>query len=335
MRVTVLVLNWNGEAVLPACLASLDALEPPVDEILVVDNGSTDGSRAWLRDHRQDRLRTLFLDENRGYAGGNNAGLETIDTDIVVLLNNDTEAEPGLIGNALRHFEDDTVGMVACKTLRHHQRDTIDKVGHLIFPDGTNRGRGTGDPDDGRYDDVEEALWSDGSGAFYRTSMLDEIGFLDARFFLYGEDAELGMRARWAGYRCIYEPDSIVYHHHSAGLGRYSPEKLYYIERNRFWLMLKTYPISWIWCSPMRTFQRYLTNAVALSRGEGAAGAAGRATSKRRILAAFLRAWLDGLRGAPAMVSSRKDYPKRISSKTMRALLRRFRISARVLATRD
>jgi len=335
MRVTVLVLEWNGASVLPACLASLDALDPPADEILVVDNAGTDGSGEWLRTHRQDRVRTLFLDENKGYAGGNNAGLETVETEIVALLNNDTEVDPGFIAAALRHFEDPSVGMVACKTLRHGQRDTIDKVGHLIYPDGMNRGRGTGEPDDGRFDAVEEALWPDGSGAFYRKSMLDEIGFLDERFFLYGEDAELGMRARWAGYRCIFEPGSIVYHHHSAGLGRYSPQKLYYIERNRLWLMAKTCPLSWLLLSPVTTTWRYLVNGWALLTGRGAAGAAGRASSKDAIAGAVLRAWWDGLRGMPGMLASRRSYPRQLSGRAMRALLRRHRITARALATRD
>ena len=279
MRVTVLVLNWNGARVLPACLAALERCSPPADEILVVDNGSTDGSADWLRGHEQRGLRKLFLAENRGYAGGNNAGLATVEGDVVALLNNDTEVDPGWIGAALAQLCDENVGMIACKTLRLHDPGTIDKAGHLAFPDGTNRGRGTGCPDDGRFDAVEDALWPDGSGAFYRVDMLREIGLLDEDFFLYGEDAELGMRARWAGYRCIYVPDSIVYHHHSAGLGRYSPEKIYYIERNRLWLLLKTYPAGMIWLSPFATVWRYLMNAVSVVGGRGAAGAAGRSGS--------------------------------------------------------
>jgi len=108
----------------------------------------------------------------------------------------------------------------------------IDKAGHLIWPDGQNRGRGTGETDHGQYDRVEETAWPDGCAAMYRKDMLDLIGGFDEDFFAYADDAELGLRARLAGWRCLYIPTAVVYHHLGSTLGRYSAERLVLIEDN-------------------------------------------------------------------------------------------------------
>jgi len=335
MKVSVLVLNWNGADVLPACLDALEACDPPPHEIIVVDNGSSDGSAEWLRGQQRGLLKTLFLEENLGYAAGNNAGWPLVSGEILALLNNDTEVDPDWIGAALPHFREARVGMVACKTLRYDKREEIDKVGHLIFPDGLNRGRASNQADDGRFDTVGEALWPDGSGGFYRVSMLHETGLLDEDFFLYGEDAELGMRARWAGYACRYAPASMVYHHHSAGLGRYAPEKLYYVERNRLWLLLKTFPLGMVLASPFHTFHRYAMNVLSLLLRRGAASEARGENSAFTLATTLMRALLDGVFGAPKMWAKRKQLLRRISHREMRIILQEFRISARDLTLED
>ena len=93
--------------------------------------------------------------------------------------------------------------MAASKILVYEDPRRIDKAGHLIYPDGQNRGRGTGEFDTGQYDQVEEALWPDGCAAMYRRAMLDQIGGFDEDFFAYGDDAELGLRGRIAGWKCL------------------------------------------------------------------------------------------------------------------------------------
>ncbi|MDJ0839046.1 MAG: glycosyltransferase family 2 protein [Acidobacteriota bacterium] len=334
MRVSVIVLNWNGREVLPDCLDSLGQCDPPPHEIIVVDNGSTDGSADWLRQDSRPNVRKIFLADNLGYAAGNNVGIRAAEGEVIALLNNDTRVDTDWIGAAMEASDDENVDMIACKTLRMQQPETMDKAGHLMFPDGMNRGRGTGQPA-GLFDEADEILWPDGSGAFYRKSMLDRIGLLDEDFYLYGEDAELGMRARWAGYRCVYAPRSVIYHHHSAGLGRFAPQKIYYIERNRLWLMLKTFPLSLILVSPFTTTWRYLMNGLSLLTGRGSAAEAGKSASPLAIIGAILKAWLHGLIGAPKMLAKRRDYPKTITGNQMRRLLARFRISARELTLND
>ena len=328
MKVTVLILNWNGKDVLPACLASLDRCDPAPDELIVVDNGSTDGSADWLRQDARPGVRKIFLDDNLGYAAGNNVGMREATGEVIALLNNDTQVAPNWIGSALDALTDPSVGMVSCQTVRLQDPATLDKAGHLMFPDGMNRGRGTGQPTSA-FNQPGESLWPDGSGAFYRKAMLDRIGLLDEDFYLYGEDAELGMRARWAGYGCTYAPQSEVMHHHSAGLGKFAPQKIYYIERNRLWLMLKTFPLSLILLSPVTTGWRYFMNGVSLLTGKGSAAGAGKAVSPLAIIGAIAKAWLHGLLGAPKMLRKRGSYPKEISGSAMRARCRRSASSRR------
>lgn len=335
MKVTVLIVNYNGAGLLAPCLHALQHQTHPPHQVIVVDNGSQDGSRDILAAFDWPILETVFLDSNTGFSGGNNAGLACATGDIVALLNTDTEVEPAWIAAAIPHFEDDTVGMVACKSLRINQRTVIDKVGHVIYADGLNRGRGTGQPDDGRFDHVEECLWPDGSGAFFRRRLFDDIGLMETRFFLYGEDAELGMRARWAGWRCIFEPRSRYYHHQSAGLGKFSPLKAYYVERNRIWVLAKTFPLSLILFSPFATFWRYALNAWSVFAGRGSAASFSQGQGKGALVGVLFKSLRDGLLGLPSMWRLRQSYPRRISASQMRALLRRHKITASELTLDD
>lgn len=335
IKVSVLIVNYNGQELLSACLQALQQQTYQPHQVIVVDNGSIDGSRAFLEAYDWQVLQTLFLETNTGFSGGNNAGLELVSGEVVALLNTDTEVDPNWITAALPHFRTETVGMVACKTVRWGRERTIDKVGHLMYPDGLNRGRGTGQPDDGTFDRAEEVLWPDGSAGFYAVRMLAEIGFLEEQFFLYGEDAELGMRARWAGWRCIYEPHSKVRHHQSAGLGKFSPQKIYYIERNRIWLLCKTFPLSMLLHSPLYTVWRYAMNLVSLVSGRGSAASFQQAHSATTLALSLIKANWHGLLGARQMLIKRRSYPRRIKSAEMKHLLRIWRISATEITLQD
>ena len=133
--------------------------------------------------------------------------------------------------------------MAASKVLVWEDPARIDKAGHLMFPDGQNRGRGSGALDRGQFDREEEVLWPDGCAAMYRKPMLDEIGGFDEDFFAYGDDAELGLRARIAGWLCLYAPRAVVRHHRGATLGKDSGWRLQLIERNRVLLAVKLFPV--------------------------------------------------------------------------------------------
>lgn len=161
------------------------------------------------------------------------------------------------------------VGMAASKVLVWEDPTRIDKTGHLIYPDGQNRGRGSGALDRGQYDREEEVLWPDGCAALYRKQMLDQIGGFDEDFFAYGDDAELGLRARIAGWRCLYTPAAVVRHHRGATLGKDSSRRLELIERNRVLLALKLFPWSLLWLNPVYFAARLAAGLAAAGRGAG------------------------------------------------------------------
>lgn len=334
MKVSVVIVNWNGMATLPACLEALSKQEVAPFEVIVVDNGSIDGSLAYLQQCEWPNLKIISLPENLGFSGGNNAAWPEIEGDVVALLNNDAVAQPGWIAKGIRHFEDPKIGMVACKIVRINAPNVMDKAGHLMFRDGLNRGRGTGQPA-ANFDKCGDALWPDGCAAFFRQSMLGQIGFFDDDFYLYGEDADLGFRARWAGYACLYDPESLVYHHHSASLGKFSPKKVYYIERNRIWVLVKNFPFSWLLVSPFYTLGRYFMNGLSLFSGKGSAAGFKQENSAIALLLALLKANWHGVLGIPKMWRKRRAIQRTLSSKQMKQLLQRHRIGFREITLAD
>ena len=209
--ISVVVVNWNRRDLLRACLDSLAAQTFTDFEIIVVDNGSDDGSAEMVKNFSRP-IRLIENRENRGFCAGNNQGFAVSRAEFVALLNNDAEADPGWLRamlDAIRVKPDvgeSDVGMVASKILVWEDPRVIDKCGHLIYPDGQNRGRGHGQIDRGQFSRQEEVLWPDGCAALYRRAMLDEVGGFDEEFFAYADDAELGLRARIAGWTCLYAP---------------------------------------------------------------------------------------------------------------------------------
>src|ERR1051326_1952717 len=169
---SVVVVNWNRRDLLSACLASLARQQHPGFEVVVVDNGSQDGSAAMVERMAASYpvpLRLIANRENLGFCAANNQGFAASDSELVALLNNDAEAAPGWLSaleSAIRRYED--IGMAASKVLVWEDPSRIDKCGHLMYPDGQNRGRGSGQRDQGQFDRLEETLWPDGCAAMDR-----------------------------------------------------------------------------------------------------------------------------------------------------------------------
>lgn len=248
--VSIVIVNWNGlphvrEAVLSACAQSY-----PDTELVVVDNGSSDGSREWLKANLSGNCRLIALDHNSGFAAGVNHGIRAARGVFVALLNNDASAAADWVSQLVSATSDPQVGMVASKIVFYDRRTVIDKAGHLFYPDGLNRGRGAGEQDRGQFDHPCDVFFPDGCAALYRTAMLHDVGLFDERFFAYGDDADLGLRARWRGWTCAYAPKALVYHRHSTSLGKYSARKAFLVERNRLWVAVKVLPAPLLICSP-------------------------------------------------------------------------------------
>jgi GT2 family glycosyltransferase len=335
----VVVVNWNRKSLLRECLRSL-ARQRDVDfEVILVDNGSADGSADMAE---SDFSRTGILNlrivrntENRGFCAGNNQGIALSRGVLIALLNNDAEASPDWLRSLATAFEGrPEIGMAASKVLVYEDPTRIDKVGHLIYPDGQNRGRGAGERDCGQYDRVEEVLWPDGCAAMYRRAMLDEIGGFDEDFFAYADDAELGLRARIAGWRCLYIPEAVVRHHRGASLGLLSARRLELIERNRILLAAKLFPWSLLCLNGVYYTARMGAGAWAAVRGRGEAARFPGLGGKLKIATALLKGGLSALVLAPKMLRKRRDLRdfRKLSSAEVRRLILSNRISLREIS---
>lgn len=334
-----MVVNWNRRDLLHACLRSLERQSGVACEVIVVDNGSQDGSAEMVEAAFGGRdagfpVRLIRNLENRGFCAANNQGIAASRGQLVALLNNDAEADPGWLPALERAFEGGPeVGMAASKILVYEDPRRIDKAGHRIYLDGQNRGRGSGEPDDGRYDRAEETLWPDGCAAMYRKQMLDQIGGFDEDFFAYGDDAELGLRARIAGWQCRYVPDAVVRHHRGSTLGLESPRRLELIERNRVLLAVKLFPWSLLWLNGLFYFARLCAGAWASLKGAGDTALFPGAKGKFQLARALLRGDLQALALTPRMLRKRGEMRKirSLSSRQVRQLLWRHRIRLREL----
>lgn len=334
--VSVVVPNWNGAAWLGQCLDSLRSQRYPNYEVLVVDNGSTDESRQ-IASKAGRWVQWIALPENLGFAGGVNVGLTYCRGELVALLNNDATADPDWLLQLVAGLNEAGVGMAASKILRWGEPATIDKAGHLIYWDGQNRGRGTGEADHGQFEDIAETLFPDGCAALYRRELLDETGGFDPMFFAYGDDADLGMRSRLLGWKCVYVPRAVVRHRGAATSGKFSKSRVLWIERNRLWLALKCFPLELLLLAPLLTAWRLFWNVISLVARRGSAARFRLQGSVAELLVALAGAYWQGLnRLAPVLKARRRLWRNRqISRKELFALLWKFRIGARQIALRD
>lgn len=238
--VSVVIPHWNGKRFLDDCLKALAAQTHPRVEVIIVDNASEDGSQEYIRTH-YPWVKLIELSENRGFTGACNAGMQAAEGEFVALLNNDTEADPRWIEEVLKAFARDAqVGIVASKMLLFERRDHLHTAGDGFTIDGRPFNRGVWQKDEGQYDEIEYVFSACGGAATYRKTMLDEIGLLDDDFFFLMEDVDLAWRAQLAGWRALYTPYAIVYHHLSATGGGVTAS--YYDGRNSIYLLVKDIP---------------------------------------------------------------------------------------------
>ncbi len=214
--VSVIVVSWNSERFLEACLGSVEAQTYPRVELIVVDNASTDGSVRLVR----ERFPEAFLiqnTENEGFCAANNAGLKRARGAIILCLNSDAALDPTFLEEATKAFAgDERVGMVAGKVLRFDRR-TLDTTGQILTRSRRVLERGYGEIDTGQYDTPCDVFSVCGAVALYRREMIESVSldgqFFDEDFFAFGEDIDAGWRARNMGWRCRYLPSAVASHY--------------------------------------------------------------------------------------------------------------------------
>lgn len=238
--VSVIIPNWNGARFLPTCLAALRAQTYSHLETILVDNGSQDESLALTRRDFPE-VSIVALPGNRGLTGAINAGLERARGEIIVPLNNDTEVAPAwaeaLVAALSRYPE---AGIAASKMLLFDERNRLHSAGDGFGADGVPLNRGVWQLDEGQFDDDTFIFGGCAGAAAYRRAMLADIGPFDEDLFMYCEDVDLNWRAQLAGYRCVFAPEAVVYHHLSASGG--GPIASFYTGRNTLLVLVKDLP---------------------------------------------------------------------------------------------
>jgi len=251
-KVSVIIPNWNGLHHLPTCLDAALSQTISSCEVILVDNGSTDGSADFVAAN-YPQVRVLRREKNLGFAAATNLGIRSSQGEYVATLNNDTQAEPtwleGLVG-AMHSATD--VGMCASKLLFYDRRNVVNSAGIAMDRVGIAWDRDGGAPDSVGDLQPREIFGPCAGAALYRRAMLDQVGLFDEDFISYLEDVDLAWRAQALGWRCVYVPAARVYHVHSATGREGSPLKNRLLGRNKCWTILKNYPWpQWLAYAPL------------------------------------------------------------------------------------
>jgi hypothetical protein len=316
-EMSVIVLNWNGKHFLETCLTALRRQTFWDFETILVDNGSTDGSVEYVRANFPE-VKLVELSENRGFTGGNIAGYEHARGELIVLLNNDTEADPHWLEEmhkASREYPN--AGSFASKMLQFEDRERIDICGFNLSWAGTGMELGRGELDGPAWNEPRKVFGACAGAAAYRRSMIDEIGFFDADLFMTFDDLDLSFRAKLRGYECMFIPGAIVYHYASPTITKYPATKAYYSQRNIDVVYLKNMPLNLIvFALPKRLIFEIGCAVYFFRLGVGAA---------------FLKAKLDVIRGLPLVLRKRREIlgKKTLTNAQLRSLMQTYRLSSK------
>jgi GT2 family glycosyltransferase len=236
----VVIPNYNGRRWLGSCLDSVAAQTVAPAEVVVVDNGSTDGSAREAAG--RDGVRVLELGENLGFAAAANRGLDAVPAEAVALVNTDVVLAPDWLERMTAALEADAAS-VACKMVDLADPGVLYDAGDVLRRDGVCEQRGRFERDDGRFDAPGEVFAACAGAALYRRAAVRAVGGFDERLFLYLEDVDLGLRLRLAGWTCRYEPRAVARHAGEGSEGPRSPA--HWAQRNTLLIAAKAFPLRW------------------------------------------------------------------------------------------
>jgi len=270
LLVSVVLLNWNGAHLLPTCLDSLRAQTFRDFEIIMPDNGSTDGSLELVA-ARYPEVQALKFMHNRGFCLSMNDGIRAARGEFVAALNNDTELDSRYLEELVRAMQaDPQVGICAPKMVYCDAPELINSAGHACGPDGVVVDLGRLEPDCAWFDQPREVLGACAGAALYRKAMLDQIGLYDPDFFISYEDADLNWRAQWAGWRARYVPTAVIKHREGVSRGIRSRRAAYLGTRNTIHVWTKNWPLGALWRHLPAIWRGWRQAALALvRRGQG------------------------------------------------------------------
>ena len=282
LEASVVVVTWNGRERLSESLPAIVGQKGVRHEVIVVENGSTDGTAEWVRETHPS-VRLVELLENTGFAAGNNRGFEAARAPLVATINNDAIPDPDWLASLVRAAAaHPDAGMFASRMVYLHDPEVIDSAGISLDPLGIAWDRKAGTP---LQDDADGVAFGASAGAaLYRRELLQATGGFDERFFAYLEDVDLAWRARWLGWTARYVPAARVRHMHSATWAEDSPLKTYHLGRNKVWLIAKNYPLGpLLRCLPLVLAYDAASLPVTVWRQRSLAAVRGRLAGIRRL----------------------------------------------------
>jgi GT2 family glycosyltransferase len=295
ITVSIIIPNYNGLRFLAPCLDALAAQTYPKEltEVILVDDASSDDSVVFVQ-ASYPQVKIVRLARNSGLAAGCNAGGRVATGDLLVMLNNDTEAEPGWLAALVEMAEaHPRASTIASKMLLFDRRDTLHNAGDVLGADGIPRNRGVWEVDRGQYDADLTVFGGCGGGVAYRREAWEQAGGFDERLFMYLEDVDLAWRLQLLGWDAVFAPAARLYHHLSAtGGGKLAS---FYVGRNTIWVIAKDMPGELVRHHLGRIIgaqARITRDALAAWRGDAAR--------------ARLRGQLAGLAGLPRVLGWRR-----------------------------
>jgi GT2 family glycosyltransferase len=310
----IIIANWNGKEHLEKCLQSLAHQTYKDFKIILVDNGSVDGS-VFFVEKNYPEIELIKLEKNTGFAYANNAGIQRafLDENIkyIITLNNDTKTQENylekMIDCARRHPE---AGSIQPKVMNFFDQNIIDSVGILIYLDASAINRGQKENDAGQYEKEEEIFGASASAALYTHEALNKVklpgeNYFDSDYFAYYEDVDLAWRLRLAGFSSFYCPGARVFHVHSATGKNYSPFKSFHIIRNQYYNILKNMPLYCMLRALLFMPIRYFFMAVSVLRKKGPSAELSKQKNES-IIRIVLRAWCGVLGNLPQLLKKRK-----------------------------
>jgi GT2 family glycosyltransferase len=245
LPVSVVIPNWNGRRWISGCLGSVAGQRSRAADVILVDNGSDDGSPEYVRQHHPE-VRLVEVGRNAGFAYAANRGLETARTEFVALVNTDVVLAPDWLARMVDTLSGDpAAASVACKMLSLRDPARVYDAGDVLRRDGVCEQRGRFGLDDGRWDEPGEVFGACAGAAIYRRETVLSLGGFDERYFVYLEDVDLALRLRLAGWRCLYEP-AVALHAGEGSSGQLPGGHEYYVARNTLVLVAKAFPPNWL-----------------------------------------------------------------------------------------
>ena len=315
------------------CVRSLERQSLNEIEIVIVDNSGENKVQQQIT--AGGRIRIIANASNLGFGAAVNLGWKDSTAPYLATLNDDAVAEVDWLKKLAEALDKNPEAGMCASRVRLKDSGKLDSAGMLIAADGTSKQRGHNEAP-GIFSKPADVIFPSGSAAMYRRKMIEEIGSFDETFFLYCEDTDLGLRARWAGWKSIYAPGAAVDHIYSHTVGRAAPIKAYLVERNRLYTIVKNFPLRLLWKAPGLTFVRYAWHALAMFTGEGTAGKFRAEGNPPAQLVWFVcRAHISLLASLPRLFSQRRSIRRtaKITAKEFCATLEQFSISMKQVAS--